>query len=100
MFTCNEILFNHELPRRGKTFVSRKVTQAVVNIKLGKQECVYMGNMDSKRDWGYAKDYVEAMWLMLQREKPDDYVISTEETHSVREFVELSFKYVDIDIGW
>lgn len=100
MFTCNGILFNHESPRRGKTFVTRKVTQAVANIKLGKQECVYMGNMDSKRDWGYAKDYVEAMWLMLQGKKPDDYVIATGETHSVREFIELSFKYVGMDIEW
>lgn len=100
MFTCNGILFNHESPRRGKTFVTRKVTRAVANIKLGKQDCLYIGNMDSKRDWGFAGDYVEAMWLMLQQEKPDDYVISTGETHSVRELIELAFSYIGIKIVW
>lgn len=100
MYTCNGILFNHESPRRGKTFVTRKVTRAVANIKLGKEECLYIGNMDSKRDWGFAGDYVEAMWLMLQQEKPDDYVISTGETHSVRELIEEAFKYIGVDIKW
>lgn len=100
MFTCNGILFNHESPRRGKTFVTRKITRAVANIKLGKEKCLYIGNMDSKRDWGFAGDYVEAMWLMMQKEKPDDYVIATGETHSVREFIVESFKYVGKEIIW
>lgn len=100
MFASNGILFNHESPRRGKTFVTRKVTRAVANIKLGKEGCLYIGNMDSQRDWGYAGDYVEAMWMMLQHSKPDDYVISTGETHSVRELIEEAFKYIGVDIVW
>lgn len=100
MFACNGILFNHESPRRGETFVTRKITRAVVRIKEGIQDILYLGNLDAKRDWGYAKDYVEAMWLMLQQQKPDDYVISTGETHTVREFVEAAFKEVDIEIKW
>lgn len=100
MFCCNGILFNHESPRRGKTFVTRKITRAVTNIVLGKQDCLYLGNLDAKRDWGYAKDYVEAMWLMLQAKQPDDYIIATGETHSVREFVEKAFKCVGINIVW
>lgn len=100
MFACNGILFNHESPKRGKTFVTRKVTRAVANIKLGKEDCLYIGNMDSKRDWGFAGDYVEAMWLMLQQDNPDDYVISTGETHTVRELIEESFKYVGIEVKW
>lgn len=100
MFTCNGILFNHESPRRGKTFVTRKVTRAVANIKLGKEECLYIGNMDAKRDWGFAGDYVDAMWMMMQHKRPDDFVISTGETHSVRELIEEAFKYIDVDIKW
>jgi GDPmannose 4,6-dehydratase len=97
MFACNGILFNHESPRRGETFVTRKITRAVARIFAGNQKKLYMGNLDSKRDWGYAKDYVKAMWLMLQQEQPDDYVIATNETHSVREFLELAFNYVNLD---
>ena len=100
MFACNGILFNHESPRRGETFVTRKITKAVANISKGKQENLQLGNLDAKRDWGYAKEYVESMWLMLQQDKPDDYVIATGVTKTVREFVELAFKYVDIDIKW
>ncbi len=100
MFACNGILFNHESPLRGETFVTRKITQAVCRYVLGLQDVLYLGNLDSKRDWGYAKDYVEAMWLMLQQDKPDDYVIATGETHSVREFVELAFKELGVDIEW
>ena len=100
MFASNGILFNHESPRRGKTFVTRKITRAVANIKLGKLDKLYLGNLDAKRDWGYAKDYVQAMWLMLQQSKPDDFVIATGETHSVREFAELAFKEVGIDLVW
>ncbi|HVX00674.1 MAG TPA: GDP-mannose 4,6-dehydratase [Candidatus Babeliaceae bacterium] len=100
IFACNGILFNHESPRRGKTFVTRKITQAVARIAHGSEEILYLGNLDSKRDWGYAKEYVEAMWLMLQQDKPDDYVIATGETHSVREFVEEAFKTVGIDVIW
>ena len=100
LFACNGILFNHESPRRGETFVTRKITRAVASIIAGKQEKVSLGNLDAKRDWGFAGDYVEAMWLMLQKEKPQDYVIATGETHTVREFVELSFKEVGIDIVW
>ena len=96
----NGILFNHESPRRGETFVSKKITKAVANISKGKQENLQLGNLDAKRDWGYAKEYVESMWLMLQQDKPDDYVIATGVTKTVREFVELAFKYVDIDIQW
>ena len=97
MFACNGILFNHESPRRGETFVTRKVTRAVARILAGLQKDVYLGNLDSKRDWGYAKEYVEAMWLMLQQEKPDDYVIATGETHSVKEFVQEAFKVAGLD---
>ena len=97
MFACNGILFNHESERRGETFVTRKITRAATRIKLGLQEKLYLGNLDAKRDWGYAKDYVEAMWLMMQAEKSDDYVIATGETHSVREFCEETFGYLDLD---
>jgi GDPmannose 4,6-dehydratase len=97
MFACNGILFNHESPRRGETFVTRKVTRAAARIKAGLEEKVYLGNLDAKRDWGYAKEYVEAMWLMLQQEQPDDYVIATGETHSVRELLEEAFSYADLD---
>jgi GDPmannose 4,6-dehydratase len=97
LFACNGILFNHESPRRGETFVTRKITRAIARIVAGQQNKLYMGNLDSKRDWGYAKDYVQAMWLMLQQEKPDDYVIATGETHSVKEFLELAFKYVNLN---
>ncbi len=96
LFACNGILFNHESPRRGETFVTRKITRAIAQIVAGKQQKLYMGNLDAKRDWGYAKDYVKAMWLMLQQEQPDDYVIATGETHSVREFLELAFSYVNL----
>jgi len=97
MFACNGILFNHESPRRGETFVTRKITRAVARIVAGNQKKLYMGNLDSKRDWGYAKDYVRAMWMMLQQDQADDYVIATNETHSVREFLELAFNYVNLD---
>ncbi len=97
LFACNGILFNHESPRRGETFVTRKVTRAAVRIKLGLQDKLFLGNLDAKRDWGFAGDYVEAMWLMLQQENPDDFVIATGETHSVREFVEKVFQKLDMD---
>lgn len=97
LFACNGILFNHESPRRGETFVTRKITRAIARIVAGKQKKLYMGNLDAKRDWGYAKDYVRAMWLMLQQPQPDDYVIATGETHSVREFLELAFSYVNLN---
>lgn len=100
MFACNGILFNHESPIRGETFVTRKITRAVARIKLGLQNRLYLGNLEAKRDWGFAGDYVEAMWLMLQQAKPDDFVIATGETHSVREFVELAFAEVGIEIEW
>jgi GDPmannose 4,6-dehydratase len=100
MFACNGILFNHESPMRGETFVTRKITMAVAKIKNGLQDKLYLGNLDAKRDWGFAGDYVEAMWLMLQQDEPDDFVIATGETHSVREFVELAFREVGIDIEW
>lgn len=100
IFAVNGILFNHESPIRGETFVTRKITRAVAHINRDEQEILYLGNLDAKRDWGYAKDYVEAMWLMMQQEKPDDYVIATGETHSVREFVELAFKEIGIEIEW
>jgi len=100
MFACNGILFNHESPIRGETFVTRKITMAVARIKKEFQEKLYLGNLDAKRDWGFAGDYVEAMWLMLQQDEPDDYVIATGETHSVREFVELAFRQVGIEIDW
>ncbi len=97
MFACNGILFNHESPRRGETFVTRKITRAAAHIKAGLQDKLYLGNLDAKRDWGYAKEYVEAMWLMLHQEEPDDYVIATGETHSVGEFLEEAFSYAGLD---
>ncbi|XP_059164922.1 GDP-mannose 4,6 dehydratase-like isoform X1 [Physella acuta] len=100
MFAVNGILFNHESPRRGETFVTRKITRAVAKIILGQQKDLELGNLNAKRDWGHAKDYVEAMWLMLQAEVPEDFVVATGETHSVREFVEKAFKYVGITIEW
>lgn len=96
----NGILFNHESPRRGRTFVTRKITAAVANIHYGKEKCLYLGNIDAKRDWGHARDYVEGMWMMLQTDKPDDFVLATGETHTVREFVEKSFAVIDIKIKW
>ena len=96
----NGILFNHESPLRGETFVTRKITRAVAAIKLGMQKSLYLGNLDAQRDWGHARDYVEGMWLMMQQDKPDDYVLATGEMHSVREFVELSFKHIGYDIEW
>jgi GDPmannose 4,6-dehydratase len=96
VFACNGILFNHESPRRGETFVTRKITRAATRIREGLQDRLYLGNLDAKRDWGYAKDYVEAMWLMLQQDEPDDFVVATGETHSVREFLELVFKEVGL----
>ncbi len=100
LFACNGILFNHESPRRGGTFVTRKVTRAVAMIAAGKQERLYLGNLDAKRDWGYAPDYVDAMWRMLQRERPEDYVIATGETHSVRELCEEAFACAGIALAW
>ena len=100
MFACNGILFNHESPRRGETFVTRKITIAVAKILAGKQEKLSLGNMDAKRDWGFAGDYVEGMWRMLQQEKPGDYVLATNETHTVREFVELAFAEAGVEIEW
>ena len=97
MFACNGILFNHESERRGETFVTRKITRGATRIKLGLQDKLFLGNLDAKRDWGHAKDYVEAMWLMMQAESSDDYVIATGETHSVREFCEETFSYLDLD---
>jgi len=96
MYACNGILFNHESPRRGETFVTRKITQAAVRIREGLQDKLHLGNLEAKRDWGYAKDYVEAMWLMLQQDEPEDFVIATGETHSVQEFLELAFKQVEL----
>jgi GDPmannose 4,6-dehydratase len=100
MHASNGILFNHEGPRRGETFVTRKITRAVAAIHEGQQDCLYLGNMDAKRDWGHARDYVEGMWRMLQQETPDDYVLATGETHSVRSFVELAFECVGRKIEW
>ena len=97
MFACNGILFNHESPRRGETFVTRKITRAAALIKVGLEDKLYLGNLNAKRDWGYAREYVEAMWLMLQQEEPDDYVVATGETHSVRELLEEAFSYVGLD---
>jgi GDPmannose 4,6-dehydratase len=97
LFACSGILFNHESERRGETFVTRKITRAASRIKLGLQDKLYLGNLDARRDWGYAKDYIEAMWLMLQAEKADDYVIATGETHSVKEFVEEAFNCLELD---
>ena len=100
MYACNGILFNHESPRRGEIFVTRKITMAVASIMAGKQEKLSLGNMDAKRDWGFAGDYIEGMWRMLQQEEPRDYVLATNETHTVREFVELAFAEVGIEIEW
>ena len=97
LFACNGILFNHESPRRGETFVTRKITKAAARIKLGIQQDLFLGNLDAKRDWGFAGDYIEAMWLMLQASKPEDYVIATGETHTVREFLELAFGRLQLD---
>lgn len=100
LFAVNGILFNHESPRRGETFVTRKITRGLSRIKLGYEEKLYLGNLDAMRDWGFAPEYVEAMWLMLQQDKPEDYVIATNETHSVREFIEEAAKYLDISLVW
>lgn len=100
MYACSGILFNHESERRGKEFVTRKITNMAARIKLGSKECLELGNLDAKRDWGHSEDYVRAMWLMLQQDKPDDYVISSNETRSVREFAEIAFKTAGIDIEW
>lgn len=100
IFGCNGILFNHESPLRGETFVTRKITRAIARIKLGLHDKIYLGNLNAKRDWGYAADYVEAMWLMLQQKEPDDYVVATGATHSVREFAEAAFARVGIEIHW
>jgi GDPmannose 4,6-dehydratase len=97
IFACNGILFNHESPRRGRTFVTRKIAEGAVRIKLGMQDKLFLGNLDAKRDWGYAGDYVEAMWLMLQQSKPDDYIIATGKNYSVREFLDEAFRYLDLD---
>ena len=100
IFACNGILFNHESPLRGETFVTRKITRALARIKLGLQETLYLGNLNSKRDWGHAKDYVEAQWMMLQQKKPEDFVIASEEQYSVRDFVNLAAKKLDMNIIW
>ena len=100
MFACNGLLFNHESPVRGETFVTRKITRGLARIKFGLLECLYMGNLNARRDWGHARDYVEAQWMMLQQEEPDDYVIATGEQHSVREFVEMSAREIDMRITW
>ena len=97
LFACNGILFNHESPRRGETFVTRKITKAAARIKLGVQKDLFLGNLDAKRDWGFAGDYIQAMWMMLQAPKPEDYVIATGETHTVREFLELAFNRLQLD---
>ena len=97
LYACNGILFNHESPRRGETFVTRKITRAATRIKLGLQKKLYLGNLDAKRDWGYAKDYVEGMWLMLQQDQPDDFVLSTGETHSIRQFLTFTFECLELD---
>ena len=100
MYACSGILFNHESERRGKEFVTRKITDAVARIKFGVQECLELGNMDAKRDWGHSKDYVKAMWLMLQQDEADDYVVATNETRTVREFVEIAFRTAGMEIEW
>ena len=100
IFACNGILFNHESPLRGETFVTRKITRAVAKIKLGLQDALYLGNIDAKRDWGHAKDYVEGMWLMLQAKKPDDFVLATGKTYTVRHFIDLAFAEVGIKLEW
>ncbi|KAF8352048.1 GDP-mannose 4,6-dehydratase [Amanita rubescens] len=100
MFACNGILFNHESPRRGRTFVTRKISRAAADIHLGKQSCLYLGNLDAQRDWGHARDYIEGMWLILQQQKPDDFVLATGETHPVREYVEKAFRVLGMEIRW
>lgn len=100
MFACNGILFNHESPRRGETFVTKKITKAVARISKGQQDLLTLGNLDAKRDWGYAKDYVECMWLMLQQEQPDDYVIASGETYTVRQFVDMAFAEIGVTLRW
>jgi GDPmannose 4,6-dehydratase len=97
LFACNGILFNHESPRRGETFVTRKITRAAARIKAGLEKYVYLGNLDARRDWGYAPEFVEAMWMILQQDHPEDYVIATGETHSVQEFVEVAFSYLGLN---
>jgi GDPmannose 4,6-dehydratase len=100
IYACNGILFNHESPIRGETFVTRKITRALARIKLGSQRCLYLGNLDAKRDWGHAKDYVEMQWLMMQQERPEDFVIATGQQYSVRDFVNCAAKHLGIDITW
>lgn len=100
MYACNGILFNHESPRRGETFVTKKITRGLARIMAGKDDCLYLGNLDAKRDWGYAKDYVEGMWRMLQQKAPEDFILATGETHSVREFIEECAKLLGIDLQW
>jgi len=100
MYACNGILFNHESPVRGETFVTRKITRALSRIKLGLQSCLYLGNLDAKRDWGHARDFVEMQWLMLQQDKPEDFAIATGRQHSVREFIEVASSYLDMKIAW
>lgn len=100
MYACNGILFNHESPRRGETFVTRKITRGLARILAGKDDCLYLGNIEAKRDWGHAKDYVEGMWKMLQQKKPDDFVLATGETHSVREFIEEACKIANVELQW
>src|SRR3989304_5898435 len=100
MYACNGILFNHESPVRGETFVTRKLTRALARIKLGLQDCLYLGNLNAKRDWGHARDFVEAQWRMLQQKRPEDFVIATGEQHSVREFVEIAAAELGIKVRW
>ena len=100
MYACNGILFNHESPRRGRTFVTRKISRAVAEIAAGKLDTLYLGNIESKRDWGHAQDYVEGMWRMLQQEEAEDFVLATNETHPIKEFIEKAFKVVDIELRW
>jgi GDPmannose 4,6-dehydratase len=100
MYACNGILFNHESPVRGETFVTRKITRGLSRIKLGLQKCLYLGNIDALRDWGHAKDYIEVQWLMLQQKKPQDYVIATGKQYSVRDFIKLVLKYLNMNIEW
>lgn len=100
LYACNGILFNHESPRRGETFVTKKITKAVANIKNGSQDCLVLGNLYAKRDWGYAKDYVEVMWLMLQQESPDDYVIASGKAHTVKDFVDIAFREIGVKLVW
>jgi len=100
MFACNGILFNHESPQRGETFVTRKITRATAKIVLGLEDCLYLGNLNSERDWGHAKDYIEGMWLILQQDKPEDFVLATGVTTTIREFVRMSFAEVGIELGF